>query len=119
MISMCALAGAGGLAEGSVVRGVWEPTGPSVNSATGRPSDNPSATRSHVLIGVLLCGEVFIQIEQGALCPLLDQTILCAQALLLRCEISPRLTAPRAQRQIGFESACFGCGRSYISVVTV
>src|SRR5262245_38524034 len=68
MISMCALAGAGGLAEGMVVSGVWVLAGANVNSATGRPSDSPSATRSHVLIGFLLCGEAFIRIELGA-CP--------------------------------------------------
>src|SRR5215216_6956667 len=56
MISMCGLAGVWGPAEGSVVSGVWAPAGASVNSASGRPSDNPSATRSHVLIGFPPCG---------------------------------------------------------------
>src|SRR5919108_6241088 len=55
MISMCGLAGIGGPAEGSVVSGVWAPAGASVNSASGRPSDNPIATRSHVLIGFPPC----------------------------------------------------------------
>src|SRR5215216_4740607 len=56
MISMCGLAGVWGPAEGSVVSGVWAPAGASVNSASGRPSDNPSATQSHVLIGFPPCG---------------------------------------------------------------
>src|ERR687887_1566454 len=55
MISMCGLAGGWGPAEGSVVSGVWAPAGTSVDSASGRPSDNPSATRSHVLIGFPPC----------------------------------------------------------------
>src|SRR5262245_61895113 len=54
MISMCGLAGVWGPAEGSVVSGVWAPAGTSVDSASGRPSDNPSATRSDGLIGLLL-----------------------------------------------------------------
>src|SRR5262245_21237030 len=69
MISICALAGVWGPAGGSVVSGVWEPAGPSAISASGRPSDNPSATRSHVLIGFLLWGNAFIRIERGALNP--------------------------------------------------
>src|SRR5262245_27540744 len=55
MISMCGLAGGGGPTEGSVVSGVWAPAGASVKSASGRPSDNPSATQSRVLIGFPPC----------------------------------------------------------------
>src|SRR5215207_3407164 len=70
MISMGGLAGVWGPAEGSVVSGVWAPAGASVNSASGRPSDNPSATPSDVLIWVSsLWGEAFIRIEHGALRP--------------------------------------------------
>src|SRR5262245_48081490 len=89
---MCGLAGAGGPAEGSVLSGgwVWASAGASVNSASGRPSDNPSATRSHVLMGLLLAGEVtFVSNEGRCAPPVLDRIILRAQALRLRCEISP------------------------------
>src|ERR687883_2092098 len=94
MISICGLAGVGGPAEGSVVSGVWALAGVSVNSASGTPTDNPSATRNHVLIGFPPCrARLSLNRNQGVAALRCSTNHTRRTALPLHCVISSGLVS--------------------------